>query len=82
MGEAEEQADGEETEMKILSPPLKMGSWLITMRMKEVIKGKKHQYGKSLLRNGGGVSGLETVSIGVMGPGEGQQRDGEEAKKI
>ena len=38
MGEAEEQADGEEIEMKMLNPPLKMGNWLITMKMKEVIK--------------------------------------------
>ena len=82
MVEAEEQADGEETEMKILSPLLKMGSWLITMRMKEAIKGKERRPGESRLQNGGGVGGLEIVSKGVMGLGEGQQRGGEEAKKI
>ena len=82
MGEAEDQADGEEIEMKMLNPPLKMGNWLITMRMKEMIKEKECQAGENHLPNGGGLNGLETVGLGVMGLGEGQHGGGEEAKMI
>lgn len=80
MGEAEEQADGEEIEMKMFNPPLKMGNWLITMKMKEVIKEEECQAGENRLPNGGGLNGLETVSLAVMGLGE--QGGGEEAKRI
>ena len=82
MGEAEDQADGEEIEMKMLNPPLKMGNWPITMKMKEMIKEKECQAGENRHPNGGGLNGLETVSLGVMGLGEGQHGGGEEAKMI
>ena len=64
MDEEEQQVDGVITGTRNLIPLLKMESYQITMRMKEVTREREWQTGESHLPREEGVSGLETVRLG------------------